>query len=90
MIKINKIPYNYNYLVTADYKVKLGSIISPEFREYYSKSKFDFLEQVLEKQLSRILQVILQNWFSPLNLVNYIMRFYLKIIILIEKSFLPK
>ena len=41
--------------VTADYKVKLGSIISPEFREYYSKSKFDFLEQVLEPQLSGIM-----------------------------------
>mgnify|MGYP001318495086 CR=1 FL=1 len=41
--------------VTADYKVKMDSIISPEFREYYSKSKFDFLEQVLEKQLSSIM-----------------------------------
>ena len=48
----NGIVVNKLKSVTADYKVKLGSIISPEFREYYSKSKFDFLEQVLEKQLS--------------------------------------
>ena len=41
--------------VTADYKVKLGSIISPEFREYYSESKFDFLEQVLEQKISSIM-----------------------------------
>ena len=40
--------------VTADYKVKLGSIISPEFREYYSESKFEFLDQVLEEELSSI------------------------------------
>ena len=41
-------------LTIADYKVKLGSIISPEFREYYNISKFEFLEQVLKEQLSSI------------------------------------
>ena len=52
--KLRQLQIGIQQLTSTDFKVKLGSIVSPEFREYYNNSKFEFLEKVLEQQLSSI------------------------------------
>jgi len=52
--KLRQLQIGIQQLTSTDFKVKLGSIVSPEFREYYNNSKFEFLEKVLGQQLSSI------------------------------------
>ena len=52
--KLRQLQIGIQQLTSTDFKVKLGSIVSPEYREYYNNSKFEFLEKVLEQQLSSI------------------------------------